>query len=180
MKKFNSLTVVLSCVLLVCNAVALADAGRNQKAVLVTGASSGIGLKIAETLAKYGFYVYAGARKEVDLERLDAMDNMGSLRLDVANQKDIDAAVDFVRRENRGLWGIVNNAGVVVLSPLSRGPDADIRFTFDVNVFGPIRVNQAFLPLIIESKGRTMKLWSRPMRKRRAGQSARQCSVCWS
>jgi NAD(P)-dependent dehydrogenase (short-subunit alcohol dehydrogenase family) len=160
MKISNLLITVISCVFLTCNVAVFANANTEQKAVLVTGASSGIGLRIAETLAKNGFYVYAGARKEADLERLDAMDNMSSVRLDVTDQKDIDAAVDFVRREGRGLWGIVNNAGVVLLSPLSRGSDADIRFTFDVNVFGPIRVNQAFLPLIIASKGRITTIGS--------------------
>jgi len=49
-----------------------------QKAVLVTGASSGIGLRITETLAAGGFHVYAGARKAEDLERLNAMDNVSS------------------------------------------------------------------------------------------------------
>jgi NAD(P)-dependent dehydrogenase (short-subunit alcohol dehydrogenase family) len=160
MKTIKSPVVVLSFVLLVCNVAAFAEANTEQKAVLVTGASSGIGLRIAETLASNGFYVYAGARKEADLERLDAMDNMSSVRLDVTVQTEIDEAVDFVKGEGRGLWGIVNNAGVVVLSPLSRGSDVDIRFTFDVNVFGPVRVNQAFLPLIIESKGRTTTIGS--------------------
>jgi len=54
----------------------LADDGDAQKAVLVTGASSGIGLKITEKLSSNGLYVYAGARTAADLERLDAMDNV--------------------------------------------------------------------------------------------------------
>ena len=160
MKIFSSLIVILSCGLLASNMVSFAEEEAEQKAVLVTGASSGIGLRIAETLAKNGFYVYAGARKAEDLERLDAMNNMSSVRLDVTVQKEIDAAVDFVRGEGRGLWGIVNNAGVVVISPLATGPVADIQFTFDVNVFGPFRVNKAFLPLVEESGGRTTSIGS--------------------
>ena len=160
MKIFNSLIVILSCGLLASNMVSFAEEEAEQKAVLVTGASSGIGLRIAETLAKNGFYVYAGARKAEDLERLDEMNNMSSVRLDVTVQKEIDAAVDFVRGEGRGLWGIVNNAGVVVISPLATGPVADIQFTFDVNVFGPFRVNKAFLPLVEESGGRTTSIGS--------------------
>jgi len=135
------------------------DAGE-QKAVLVTGATSGIGLRIAETLAQNGFYVYAGARKAQDLARLDAMDNISAVRLDVTVPADIEAAVDFVRKRGRGLWGIVNNAGVVRLSPNASGPEADVRFTFDINVFGPIRINRAFLPLVIESGGRTAVIGS--------------------
>jgi NAD(P)-dependent dehydrogenase (short-subunit alcohol dehydrogenase family) len=131
-----------------------------NKAVLVTGASSGIGLKIAETLAANGYYVYAGARKAEDLARLDAMDNISAVRLDVTIQADIDAAVDFVRSRGRGLWGIVNNAGIVRYAPLVDGPESDFRLTFDVNVMGPYRINQAFLPLVIESGGRTAVIGS--------------------
>ena len=132
----------------------------DQKAVLVTGASSGIGLRIAEVLSGNGFYVYAGARKAEDLERLDAMDNISSVKLDVTTQEEIDAAVEFVTSEGRGLWGIVNNAGVVVSSSLVSDAVSEVEFTFDVNVFGPIRVNQAFLPLVTESGGRTTTIGS--------------------
>jgi NAD(P)-dependent dehydrogenase (short-subunit alcohol dehydrogenase family) len=147
--------VLFALVLITSGRGACADEASDLKAVLVTGASSGIGLKIAETLSSNGFYVYAGARKEADLERLDALENVSSVRLDVTVDEDIEAAVDFVEQQGRGLWGVVNNAGVAVFSPLQSGPESDIRFTFDINVFGPFRVNQAFLPMLLKSKGRT-------------------------
>jgi NAD(P)-dependent dehydrogenase (short-subunit alcohol dehydrogenase family) len=134
---------------------AYAERDSDSKAVLVTGASSGIGLRITETLASNGFYVYAGARKEADLERLDALENVSSIRLDVTVDEDIEAAVAFVESQGRGLWGVVNNAGVARHSSLQSGSESDIRLTFDVNVFGPYRINQAFLPLLLKSKGRT-------------------------
>ena len=90
-----------------------------QKAVLVTGASSGIGRNIAERLASEGYFVYAGARKAKDIEALSAMDNMAGVRLDVTVQADIDAAVATVIAGDRGLYGIVNNAGVVVMGILA-------------------------------------------------------------
>jgi NAD(P)-dependent dehydrogenase (short-subunit alcohol dehydrogenase family) len=142
------------------SAVALAQEPGDQRAVLVTGASSGIGLKIAETLVANGFYVYAGARKEEDLARLDAMDNVSALRLDVTEDEDIASAVAFVKAEGRGLWGIVNNAGIVRYAPLVDGPESDFRLTMDVNVLGPYRVNQAFLPLVMQSQGRTAVIGS--------------------
>ena len=132
----------------------------DSKAVLVTGATSGIGLKIAETLAANGFHVYAGARKDEDMKRLDAMDNVTAVRLDVTKQDQVDAAVEFVTRQGRGLWGVVNNAGVALYSPLANGPESELRLTFDVNVYGPFRVNQAFLPLLAESGGRTTTISS--------------------
>lgn len=139
---------------------AYADESGARKAVLVTGSSSGIGLKITERLSANGFYVYAGARKAADLERLDAMDNVSSVRLDVTVQDEIDAAVRFVRDQERGLYGVVNNAGVSAFSPLTSGPESDMDFVFNVNVYGPYRINKAFMPLLDESNGHTTTIGS--------------------
>jgi NAD(P)-dependent dehydrogenase (short-subunit alcohol dehydrogenase family) len=126
----------------------------DQKAVLITGASSGIGRNMAETLAANGYFVYAGARKQEDIDALSAMDNIMGVRLDVNVQEEIDAAVELVRREGRGLYGLVNNAGVAVIAPLIEIDEDDLFFQMNVNVFGPYRVTRAFAPLIIQSKGR--------------------------
>lgn len=136
-----------------------ADSGE-QRAVLVTGASSGIGRMTAELLAQSGYFVYAGARKQADLDALDDLDNVKAVRLDVTVQGDIDAAVDAIRRAGRGLYGVVNNAGVAVFGPLIELADADLEFQFDVNVCGPYRITRAFAPLLIESKGRVVNISS--------------------
>jgi NAD(P)-dependent dehydrogenase (short-subunit alcohol dehydrogenase family) len=125
-----------------------------QRAVLITGASSGIGRNMAETAANNGYFVYAGARKQADIDELSAMDNIMGVRLDVNVQEEIDAAVELIRREGRGLYGLVNNAGVAVIAPLIEVNEEDMFFQMNVNVFGPYRVTRAFAPLIIESKGR--------------------------
>ena len=125
-----------------------------QKAVLVTGASSGIGLSITEHLAAEGHFVYAGARKAEDIARLSGMDNVMGIRLDVTVQEEIDAAVELVRNEGRGLYGLVNNAGVNVIGPLIELDEGELDFLFDVNVYGPYRITKAFAPLVIESQGR--------------------------
>lgn len=59
------------------------ESDTKQKAVLVTGASSGIGLKITEQLSDKGYFVYAGARKQADLKRLSTIKNVQSIKLDV-------------------------------------------------------------------------------------------------
>lgn len=160
MKARKTLLNLLALVLIVNGCGVFADEVRKEKAVLVTGASSGIGLRITEILSRNGFYVYAGARKAEDLQMLDAMENVSAVRLDVTVDEDIDAAVDFVRKQGRGLWGIVNNAGVMRYAPLRSGLESDIRFTFDVNFFGPFRINQAFLPMLLENNGRTVIIGS--------------------
>ena len=134
--------------------VALADTSPDQKAVLVTGASSGLGRVMAEMMAANGYFVYAGARKDKDLEELTAIENIQGVRLDVNKQDQIDAAVKTISEAGRGLYGLVNNAGVVVVRPLIEIEEHDFDFQMNVNVYGPYRVTRAFAPLIIESKGR--------------------------
>ncbi len=132
----------------------VADSHENQKAVLVTGASSGIGRFITERLASEGFFVYAGARKQQDIDALNAIDNVQAVRLDVTVQDEIDAAVETVREGGRGLYGVVNNAGVFIGGPLTDVSVEELHWIMDVNVYGVYRVTKAFAPLIIESQGR--------------------------
>ncbi len=132
----------------------------DPRAVLVTGTSTGIGATMTEVLSQNGFFVYAGARKPADLERLDAMENVKSIRLDVTSQSEIDAAVEFVRSEGRGLYGLINNAGVAVMGPLIEQPEEELDFIIDVNLLGPYRVTKAFADILIESRGRVMNVTS--------------------
>ena len=131
-----------------------------QKAVLVTGATSGIGLRIAEELAENGYFVYAGARKQADIDRLNKIENIEAVRLDVTVQDDIDAAVARIRDAGRGLYGLVNNAGVYIGGPVTDVDIEETQWLFDVNVFGVYRVTQAFAPMIIEQKGRISTIGS--------------------
>lgn len=131
-----------------------------QKAVLVTGASSGIGRNLAEMLAKEGYFVYAGARKQADLDALNKIPNIQAVRLDVTKQDDIDAAVETVRAGGKGLYGLVNNAGVATLGPITEISEDELTWIFDVNVFGVYRVTKAFVPLVIGSRGRIVNISS--------------------
>ena len=138
----------------------LAEESAGQRAVLITGASTGIGRLTAEHLAANGYFVYAGARKANDIEALNAIENVKAVRLDVTSQEEIDAAVELVRSEGRGLWGVVNNAGVGGGAPLIEVSEEELKFLFDVNVYGVFRVTKSFAPLIIESKGRIVNISS--------------------
>ncbi|MGD8358416.1 MAG: SDR family oxidoreductase [Lysobacterales bacterium] len=132
----------------------------DQRAVLITGATSGIGRAAAEYLAKEGYFVYAGARKDADIEELNRIDNVMAVRIDVTKQDQIDAAVKLIEKQGRGLWGLVNNAGVNVVAPLIEAKESDLEFLYDVNVFGVFRVTKAFAPMIIESNGRIVNISS--------------------
>ena len=135
-------------------------ADAEQKAVLVTGASTGIGRKITEVFADKGYFVYAGARKQKDLDALNAIENVQAIKLDVTEQQQIDAAVAKVIKGGRGLHGLINNAGVFIGGPLVDVDLEEFKWLMDVNVYGVYRMNQAFAAMIIESKGRISTIGS--------------------
>lgn len=153
MKRIINLAVLAAIVVLAGLSAQSAVAGE-QKAVLITGASTGIGRNMTERLASEGYFVYAGARKDKDLAELDALENVKAVRLDVTSQEEVDAAVALVTKEGRGLWALVNNAGVATRAPVAEVADSELDFVFDVNVKGVVRVTRGFLPLVVESKGR--------------------------
>jgi NAD(P)-dependent dehydrogenase (short-subunit alcohol dehydrogenase family) len=120
-----------------------------ERAVLVTGASSGIGAATVEALANDGFIVYAGVRNGADAERMKASHaNVRPLQLDVTDAQAIEAAAAAVQSGGVPLVGLVNNAGVAFGGPLETLPVDDLRTQFDVNVIGAMAVTQIFLPLL--------------------------------
>jgi NAD(P)-dependent dehydrogenase (short-subunit alcohol dehydrogenase family) len=126
----------------------------DQKSILVTGASTGIGRHLAEALAADGHHVYAGARKDKDLAELDAIENITAVQLDVTSQDQVDAALTMIKEKGTGLYALVNNAGVGGGGEVIETPVDDQSFVYAVNVEGVYRTTQAFAPLVIESKGR--------------------------
>ena len=79
---------------------------------------------------------------------------MDSVRLDVTSPAEIAAAVETTTRAGRGLYGLVNNAGVAIVGPIVQTTDEDFDYIMNVNVYGPYRVTRAFSPLLIGAKGR--------------------------
>ena len=126
----------------------------DSKSILITGASTGIGRHLTETLAENGYHVYAGARKDKDLAALDAIENVTAVRLDVTSQDQVDAVVKMIREKGTGLYALVNNAGVGGGGEVIDTPIEDQTFVYAVNVEGVYRTTKAFAPLVIESKGR--------------------------
>lgn len=173
---------ILVVLLLVAGALASPATGAEyseQKSILVTGASTGIGRNLTETLAAEGYHVYAGARKDADLEALDAIENVTAVRLDVTSQDQVDAVADLVREKGTGLWGLVNNAGVGGGGPVVETPVDDQNFVYRVNVEGVYRTTKAFAPLVIESRGRIVTTGSIAGTGSWAGGSAYSGSKHW-
>jgi NAD(P)-dependent dehydrogenase (short-subunit alcohol dehydrogenase family) len=117
------------------------------RTALVTGASSGIGAACAERLARSGWRVLAGVRREGD-----APEGTEELLLDVTDAAQIQAASEGVEE----LHGLVNNAGVALGGPLEFVPLDELRKQLEVNVVGQVAVTQAFLPALRRGRGRVV------------------------
>lgn len=126
----------------------------NARAVLITGASGGIGTAATRALLDRGLTVYAGVRSGA------APDGAVPVTLDVTDPASVRAAAKLIaeRQGASGLHAVVNNAGVIVQGPLELVPEAELHRQFDINLYGPFRVTQAFLPLLRCGQGRVVNV----------------------
>jgi short-subunit dehydrogenase len=119
-----------------------------KKVILVTGASSGIGLACANALQAQGHTVYGSAR---DLKRLSGV-AFKPVQLDVTDDGSVKAAIDTIIKAEGKLDVLVNNAGNGVAGPAYAMPVASAKEQFEVNFFGVVRMCGAVLPGMIEKK----------------------------
>jgi NAD(P)-dependent dehydrogenase (short-subunit alcohol dehydrogenase family) len=133
------------------------------KAVLVTGASTGIGRATALALDARGFRVFAGVRRERDGDALrEASPRLEPLRLDVADAASREAAVASLEAAvgAAGLFGLVNNAGIAVGSPIEFLDLDRLREQLEVNVVGLVGVTQLCMPALRRARGRIVHIGS--------------------
>jgi NAD(P)-dependent dehydrogenase (short-subunit alcohol dehydrogenase family) len=119
------------------------------EAILVTGASTGIGKAIVENLAAHDIRVFAAVR---DLSTVAEHPLVTPVRLDVSSAQEALDAADVVRAAlgESKLRGVVNNAGVAVGGPLEFLDLDEFRRQLEINVIGQLAVTQAFMPLLRE------------------------------
>jgi NAD(P)-dependent dehydrogenase (short-subunit alcohol dehydrogenase family) len=131
-----------------------------MKVAIVTGANQGIGWETARQLIRQGYFVYLGCRKPesgihaIEALRKEGLETAAWIRLDVTDEKTIGEAADEVARSSPAVDALINNAGILGARPVPGMPFPvdEIRRVFDTNVFGVIRVTQAFLPLLSRSE----------------------------
>ena len=132
-----------------------------REAIVVTGASSGIGADVAALLAHEGFLVYAGVRSDADAARVATLhEHIKPVRLDVTDRESIDEAARTIAAGGHVLRALVGNAGIAVAGPLEFLPVDELRRQFEINVFGALAVAQAFLPQLRASRGRLVLVGS--------------------
>ncbi|MGH8529657.1 MAG: SDR family oxidoreductase [Nevskiales bacterium] len=115
--------------------------------VLITGCSTGIGRALALEFNARGHIVYASARRPEALSDLSQR-GIKALALDVDDAASIARTVQAIRSEQGRLDVLVNNAGFAAMGPLVELPLAQLRKQYETNVFAPIALVQAALPLL--------------------------------
>ena len=133
------------------------------KSVVITGASSGIGLASVLQMSRAGWQVFATVRKPEDGERLkgEGLHGITPVLMDLEDRSSIVAAAAQVRSKwHSGLDGLVNVAGIGMVRPLEYASARDIQKIFDINVFGQLAVTQAFLPALRTAHGRIVNVTS--------------------
>lgn len=140
--------------------------------ILISGASTGIGRALALDLLAKGYHVMAGVRKEADaneLRRLASAQSpayasaLDTTILDVTRAEDIERAKTWCENlaaQGESLWGLINNAGIVVVSPAEFIPIDELRKQMEVNFIGAVALTQAALSALRASRGRVVNISS--------------------
>ena len=127
-----------------------------SRAIVITGASSGIGYGLAHELIDRGYTIFGSVRKKEDADRLKVEfgEQFVPLLMDVTNMASVERAADLVRThlKGTGLGGLINNSGISFLGPVEHLAIEKVEYNFNVNVLGIFRVTQAFLPLLGTTK----------------------------
>jgi NAD(P)-dependent dehydrogenase (short-subunit alcohol dehydrogenase family) len=132
-----------------------------QEIAVITGASTGIGAATARELARRGFHVLAGVRRDQDADAIRGP-GIEPLIIDITNSDHIRALATRVHGDPQGraVRALVNNAGIGVNVPVEAFAIDQWRRLFEVNFFGHVAVTQALLPALIRSKGRVVNISS--------------------
>jgi NAD(P)-dependent dehydrogenase (short-subunit alcohol dehydrogenase family) len=131
---------------------------------LVTGAGSGIGEACVKRLSALGWRVFAGILDETQRTHVEQgrLERVTPVMLDITKANAIAAAAETIAAEigERGLAGLVNNAGIGVIGPLEYLPIDRLRQQLEVNLIGHVAVTQACLPLLRKAAGRIVNISS--------------------
>ena len=135
----------------------------DQKVVIVTGSSSGMGFETSLILARNGFYTYATMRKlegegSKHLADITKSENLPLqiIRLDVNDDKSVKDAINTIVKEKDRIDVVVNNAGYDLMGALEETSMEEIKGQFETNLFGAIRVLQAVIPIMRKQKAGTI------------------------
>ncbi len=121
------------------------------KTIIVTGATSGIGLALIPKLKAAGFSPILTGRNKIKVEA--AADELGvkGYVLDVSNQRSIDDVSAQISNDHGPIWGLINNAGIWLEGEFSTCSPTDIKATIDTNMMGTMMMTHAVLPAMLDA-----------------------------
>lgn len=121
-----------------------------KKSILITGASSGMGMASAVLFSQKGYQVFATYRNNQDLDKLSKLKNVHAIKMDVTNGDDIELAFKQISaiQGKDGLFAIINNAGITYTAPFEYADEKRGRQVMDVNIMAPFKITQTFIPLL--------------------------------
>ena len=127
-----------------------------KKVVLITGCDTGFGRLLAMKLCTLNeFHVVAGCLNETGRSQYEKLGNISTLLFDVTKADQVNAAIQEVSKicDGNGLYGVINNAGIVQFTPFELASDDSFRRVMEVNFFGMVAVTRGVLPLLRQYKG---------------------------
>ncbi|BCY08700.1 SDR family oxidoreductase [Actinoplanes sp. L3-i22] len=133
----------------------------DEQLILITGASTGMGAATARELARRGYHVLAGVRRQADADALRTT-GVEPVLLDITEPEQIEAITRRIADDPAGrpLRAVINNAGIAVNAPVELLSMPEWRHQFEVNLFGHIAVTKAVLPALHASSGRVVNISS--------------------
>ncbi|MFC4651692.1 SDR family NAD(P)-dependent oxidoreductase [Lactococcus nasutitermitis] len=130
----------------------------NQKVVVITGASNGMGFEAAKLFASKGWQVFAGARR---VEKIPTAKNITALKLDVTVSESNHSFIQSILDKTGRIDVLINNAGYGEYGPAEEIPMENIRKQFETNFFGAVELSQLVLPTMRTQKfGRIVNISS--------------------
>ena len=121
-----------------------------KKTILITGASSGMGMANTILFAQNNYQVFATYRNSKDEEKLKKIKNVHPIKMEVTNTDDIQQAFQKISNivGNNGLYAIINNAGIMYTAPFEYADEERARQMIEVNLMAPFKITQTFIPLL--------------------------------
>jgi len=121
-----------------------------KKSILITGATSGMGLANTILFAQNGYQVFATYRNEKDKGELSKLKNVHPVKMEVTSSDDIQQAFQEISNivGDNGLYAIINNAGIMYSAPFEYADEARARQVMDINLMAPFKITQTFIPLL--------------------------------
>jgi NAD(P)-dependent dehydrogenase (short-subunit alcohol dehydrogenase family) len=137
---------------------------RTSPSAVITGAGGGLGRAVALGLVEKGYRVFGTARNAEDVAEVEAASG-GAPRMTICDITDQTAVNGWAQRVSAalgadGLDVLVSNAGILTMGPMESIPLDEVRYAFEVNVFGSLAVINAFLPALRAARGRIVQVGS--------------------